>query len=359
MKKVLLISPFPYSKTSRGMDVLTECFEELQWDTNHLIFPNVFYTVKKSTPFNTTVKEFITKKSFFPYVDSVMKSFPNLLFDLMLLYQRQKASFLNFSEYDYIILESGKPLFLLGLIPNTTKIVYRQSDSVRYVLGKNKYYIGLEDEVLQRAEKIIVVKDRFKEILDKKFQEKAQIIRNGYTIPENLNLINPYTVNSLNAIYVGLTKLDVNTLSIICSKIPHLNVHIFGACLTRLDQWRLRNIKNIFYYGFQPKEIYLPYIKYANVAIFPFKDWDGMKWVGFTTKYLNFMYYKLPIVSYLTGEKSEFDGMGVYFAADENDFANTVSKIIESPKKVDSGIDFKFFSHAQRKREYREFINTL
>ena len=28
MKKVLLISPYPYTKTSRGMDVLTECFEE-------------------------------------------------------------------------------------------------------------------------------------------------------------------------------------------------------------------------------------------------------------------------------------------------------------------------------------------
>ncbi len=359
MKKVLLVSPFPYSKTSRGMDVLTECFEQANWQTHHLTFPNVFYTVKKATHFNTTVKELIAKKSYFPYIDSIMKWFPRWLFRLMQTYQASKARFMHFGQYDYIVLESGKPLFLLNLIPIDTPIIYRQSDSVRYVLGSNKYYIGLEDMVLNRAEKIIVVKERFKNILEKDILEKVYVIRNGYTIPKDLKLVNPYKQNSINAIYVGLTKLDVHTLKKIGMELTNLNIHIFGDCLTRLDLWKLRNIKNIFYYGFQPKEQYLAYIKYANIAIFPFKDWDGMKWVGFTTKYLNFMFYKLPIVSYLTGEKSEFEGMGVRFVANENEFVNSVSKIIKSPKKIDTGIDFNFFSHAQRKIEYKKFIDTL
>lgn len=359
MKKVLLVSAYPYSKTSRGMDVLTECFEELNWDTSHLTFPRVFYTVKKSKRFDTSVKEIISNTAFPPYVDSVMYWFPKLLFDIMVQYQRHKASFIDFAAYDCIVLESGKPLFLLDLIPDSTKIIYRQSDSVRYVLGKNKHYIGLEDLILKRAEKIIVVKERFKNLLDKETQKKTHVIRNGFNIPENFTSENPYKDNSLNAIYVGLTKLDVNTLKNICIKITHLNVHIFGSCLTNLDLLKLRNIKNLFYYGFKPKEEYLKYIKYADVAIFPFKDWDGMKWVGFTTKYLNFMYYQLPIVSYLTGDKSEFDGMGVYFASDENDFVEKIVEIIKSPEKVDSGIDFNFYSHTQRIKEYKEFINSL
>ncbi len=359
MKKVLLISPYPYSKTSRGMDVLTECFEELNWDTSHLNFPNVFYTVQKTKQFDTTVNEYIAKKAHIPYVDSVMKWFPKILFSIMLSYQKRKASFIDFDQYDYIVVESGKPLFLLDLIPHNTKIIYRQSDSVRHILGKNKFYIGLEDQIFQRAEKIIVVKERFKKILDEKIQKKVQIILNGYSIPENLNLKNPYKENSSNAVYVGLLKLDVKTLKSICLKIPNLTVHIFGDCLTKLDSWKLRKIKNFTLYGFQAREKFLSYIKYANIAICPFKVWGGMKWEGFTTKYLNFMYYNLPIVSYLTGEESEFEGMGVKFATDADDFAAKVYQVVKSNEKVDSKIDFKFYSHDERKREYKEFIDSL
>lgn len=359
MKKVLLVSPFPYSKTSRGMDVLTGCFDDLNWDTTHLTFPNVFYTVINNEPFNSGVHAIISRRAAIPYIDSIMRWFPKAFFHIMQIYQSSKARFIDFEQFDYIVLESGKPLFLLDLIPDTSKIIYRQSDSVRYILGKNKYYIGLEDKVFERAEKIIVVKERFKNSLAKNIQEKVWVIRNGYTIPKDLKLENPYEPMSVNAIYVGLTKLDVNTLNSICLRNPHLNVHIFGPCLTNMDLWKLKHISNFHFYGFQAKEIYLPYIKFADVAIFPFKQWDGMRWVGFTTKYLNFMYYQLPVVSYLTGDLAEFKGMGVQFASNSDDFADLVAKIIQSPYKIDSGIDFNFFSHEERKKEYKEFIHSL
>ena len=358
MKKVLLISQYPYSKTARGMDVLTECFEELNWDTSHLTFPNVFYTVKKTKPFPTTVKEYIARKAIIPYVDSLMRWFPKPLFTMMLSYQKRKTSFIDFAAYDYIVVESGKPLFLLDSIPESIKIIYRQSDSVRHILGKNKYYIGLEDKILHKAEKIIVVKERYKKLLDEKFHKKVQVIRNGLSIPENIKLTNPYQGNSTNAVYVGIKMLDVKTLKEICLKNPNLKVHIFGTCLTKLDLLRLRKIKNFFYYGFQPREKYLPFIKYADVAICPYKDWYGMK-AGFTTKYLNFMYFKLPIVSYSAGQESEFAGMGVYFVSGAEEFADKVSQIIRSKEKVNLKIDFNFFSHNERKKEYRQLINSL
>ncbi len=359
MKKVLLISPYPYSRTGRGMDVLTECFEESDWETSHLNFPNVFYTVQKTKKFNTNVKEYVAKKVLIPYVDSIMSWFPKFLFKVMVKYQQYKASFINFDSYDYIVVESGKPLFLLDLIPCSSKIIYRQSDSVRHVLGKNKHYIDLEDQIYIRAEKIVVVKERFKNILDKELHLKVKIIRNGYSIPNNLELINPYKPNTINAIYVGLTKLDLKTISQICKNNPKLDIHIFGNCLKKRDLWILKKFENFFYYGFKPRETYLAYIKFANLAIFPFKDWDGMKWVGFTTKYLNFMFYKLPIISYLTGEKSEFDGMGVTFVKNAEEFASEVSKITEKQVKVESNIDFNFFSHEERKKEYKDFIRSL
>jgi len=359
MKKVLLVSPFPYSKTGRGMDVLTECFEECEWQTTHLLFPKVFYSVDKTVKFETKVIELIAKKVFLPYVDSVMKWFPPRLFRLMVRYQSRKVHMIDFSSYDFIVIESGKPLFLLDLIPNHVKIIYRQSDSVRHVLGENKSYIGLEDMIYERSEKIIVVKDRFKNILPESIHMKVSVIRNGYSIPEGLSLENPYPENTENAIYVGLTKLDVSTIKEVCKTNPDLNLHIFGACLKKVDLLKLKNIQNFYYYGFQPREKYLSFIKFADVAVFPFKDWDGMKWVGFTTKYLNFMYFKLPIVSYLTGEKCEFDGMGVHFAENAQDFAEKVSEVIRTEERGSSNIDFHFFSHEERKKEYKQFINSL
>ena len=359
MKKVLLVSPFPYSKTGRGMDVLTESFEESGWETSHLNFPNVFYTVRKKGNFSTNVLQYTSKKALIPYIDSLMKWFPGFLFSLIVSYQRKKASFINFNDYDYVVLESGKPLFLIDKIPGTTKIIYRQSDSVRYILGKNKFYIELEDKVFKRAERILVVKGKFKKLIDEKFQLKSEVILNGYSIPQNINLVNPYDDHTKNAIYVGLSKLDIITLKTISNESPKLNIHIFGDCLKKTDLWKLKKFNNIFYYGFQNQEKYLSYIKYADVAIYPFKKTDGMKWAGFTSKHLNFMYYNLPIISYLTGEKSEFDGMGVHFAENAHDFALKVSKVIESKERGQANIDFHFFSHEERKKEYKEFINSL
>lgn len=359
MKKVLLVSPYPYSRTGRGMDVLTECFEESDWETHHLQFPNVFYSVSKTRKFTTNVKEFYSGKALVPYVDSVMKWFPRWLFNLMCNYQNNKVKGIRLGDYDYIVLESGKPLFLLNIIPEKTRLIYRQSDSVRHVLGKNKYYIQLEDLIYERAEKIITVKDRFKSLLPKHIQAKTNVIRNGYSIPEELNLENPYAEQSKNAIYVGLTKLDYKTIKTICMENPELDTHIFGACLNKKDLLKLRKLKNFHYYGFQPRDMYLSYIKYADVAIFPFKAWDAMKWVGFTTKYLNFMYYNLPIVSYLTGERSEFEGMGVHFAVDPDDFSKKISDILISGERGNAQIDFHFFSHGERKKEYKDFISSL
>jgi hypothetical protein len=359
MKKVLLVSAYPYNQTSRGMDVLTECFDEAGWDTSHLTFPKVFYTINKESEFESRVQEYTAKPALFPYIDGLMYWFPKKFFNAMTIYQALKADAIHFDEFDHIVLESGKPLFLLNIIPTDKKIIYRQSDSVRFVLGRNRYYIALEDTVLERAEKIIVVKDRFKDILPEEFQAKTTVIRNGYTIPKDLNLKNPYPANSQNAIYVGLTKLDVPTLKHISVTLPQLNLHIFGDCLSKIDLWQVRHLSNIFYHGFQPKEKYLPYIKFASLAIFPFKNWAGMKWVGFTTKYLNFLYFKLPVVSYLTGEESEFDGTGVIFARDKIDFARKIKKILETNDRSVVNLNFDFFSHASRKAEYLKFIRSL
>ena len=45
-QRVLLVSSYPFSQTSRGMDVLTEAFEREGWNVDHLNFREHFIRLK-------------------------------------------------------------------------------------------------------------------------------------------------------------------------------------------------------------------------------------------------------------------------------------------------------------------------
>jgi len=355
---VLLVSAYPYTQTGRGMDVLTNVFEIQGWDTTHLIFPNVLYTIKKKIKFDSVVRELLSRFAVIPYLDRLMYWFPKQLFYLYLKYAVSKVDFIDWLKYNYVILESGKPLFLLDVIPESVKIIYRQSDSVRLVLGKGKWYIDLEDRVCQRAERIITVKDYYRNNLPLSSRDKAVTIRNGFSIPEEKIYINPYIERTKNVVYVGLTPLDPKTLDLLCKENKNIEFHIFGSCLKIWQHRRLSINTNFHFYGFCPRDEYLPYLAYADAAIFPFKYFPGMDHVGFTSKYLNFMYFKLPIVSYLTGNRDEFSPYPIHLPQSPEDFSSRLRvAIAEGP--VDYDIDFDFFSHKGRKKEYSQFINML
>lgn len=360
MKKVILVSPYPYTNTGRGMDVLTSTFDEAEgWEVSHLTFPKVFYTVGKKSGFSKTVKELSGKQVLFPYFDRLMYWFPLFLFNWIKRHNNRSARHIRWEKYDYVVIESGKPLFLLEEIPYSVKIIYRQSDSVKRILGKNRYYQQLEDQVFERASQILVVKELEKQLIPQMFEYKVRVIRNGFSLPEQKNLPSPYNGPGPHAVYVGLTPLDVKTLIVILRKVHDLKIHIFGSCLRPWDVLMLKTFNNIHYYGFQPQEVYVPYLQYADLAIYPFKDWGGMKHVGFTTKYLNFMYYGLPIISYLTGSLEDFTGLPIIFASDPEDFAENTAACANNPVKIDYQVDWDFFSLEGRKKEYHQLIRSL
>lgn len=357
-KKVLLVSPYPYTQTGRGMDVLSGLFEEEGWETTHLTFPHVLYTPKKKDLFSTSVTELQGRFTLIPYIDVLMKWFPRWLFRLYQKYAVSKVFFIDWKSYDYVVLESGKPLFLLDTIPDDVTLIYRQSDSVRMVLGKGKWYIDLEDRICLRAQEILIVKDYYRSSLPESTRDKATEIRNGFAIPNDADFENPYSSESRNAVYVGLTPLDSRTLALLCTKNPDIHLHIFGNCLRPWQLVKLKKYQNFHFYGFQPWNLYMKYLKHADAAIFPFKHFSGMDHVGFTTKYLNFMYFRLPIVSYLTGEKSEFDGLPIRFPENSEEFNRNVRQAVDGGP-VEYDFNFEFYSMEGREREYRDFINSL
>ena len=102
----------------------------------------------------------------------------------------------------------------------------------------------------------------------------------------------------------------------------------------------------------------MPVLKHADLAIFPFVRTERMKWFGLTSKFLHFMYFGLPVVSYPTGLPGEFDGLPVRFAADRRAFVNHVGEALTG-KPVSYNLDFTYYGPEARLEEYRAVVRGL
>ncbi|MBI9100674.1 MAG: glycosyltransferase, partial [Spirochaetaceae bacterium] len=158
---------------------------------------------------------------------------------------------------------------------------------------------------------------------------------------------------------VGLHQLDFFTVKILIEKISTCNFHIIGPCLSKKQILKLQGNKNFHYYPFLTKEEYMPMLKEADLAIFPFKRTEAMKWFGLTSKLLHFMYYNLPIVSYPTGLEGEFKDLPIHFADSPYEFLSQVQEVIAEGEKIRYNLDFEYYSCESRKNEYKKFIRTL
>jgi len=341
------------------MDVLAEAFEREDWEVDHLVFPRVFYTPKIPPPRDTRVRCLRPSLTWLPYIDRFMWWVPQGLFEtIRLINVRSLGSIVNFSSYDFVVLESGKPLLLLPEVPRTVKIVYRQSDSVNLALGKGRWYCELENTAFRVSSLIILKKDIYKNYVPKDYRKRTIVIENGMAFPDEISAQNPFREGSLNAIYVGLHPLDIKTLLLLLRRLKNIDFHIIGPCLNIFQRQILRVFPNFFYTRFLPKEAYMPMLKHSNVAIFPFIRTKEMKWFGLTSKFLHFMYFKLPIVSYLTGLPGEFGELPVKFAKDRIDFVDKVAEsIVEKP--VTYAVDFDYYSPPMRMSKYRQAVRSL
>lgn len=358
-RKVLLVSPYTYSISSRGMDVLTKSFEEENWQVDHLTFPFMFISPKIKPPSESKVNCLYARKTYLPYIDRIMFWIPGFLFRLIEKINLKTASAVDFSAYDYIVLESGKPLFLQKIIPAHVPVIYRLSDSVQLVLGKNRHYHQLEKDIFERAKRMVFKKAIYKNFLEDEQKEKVTVIENGMVIPKDLKKNSTFPNKSKNAIYVGLHQLDYKTVQEMVNLSPDCTFHIIGPCLGKNQVKKLRQFPNFRYYPFLSKEEYMPLLRDADLAVFPFRRTPSMKWFGLTSKFLHFMYFSLPIVSYPTGMEGEFDGLPVRFAQSKNEFASEVRSVLQSGEKIQYKIDFDFYSDEKRREEYKKFIRTL
>jgi hypothetical protein len=364
-KKVLLVSSIPLNPTGRGMDVLTHCFAKENWETHHLQFPVYPWSaIKTNHPDN--IKTHRAELCLAPYVDSLMYFIPGFLFRFLVFITTLTARKINLESFDLIVLESGKSLFLLKSIPEHVRIIYRQSDSVKMVLGRGKHYCALEDAVSARAESIILVKEYYRKSILPQYQHKIAVIENGFHLnKEQLTDMGPDPYKKegqtdINAVYMGLAPVDTSTLDYLCSQHHNVAFHIMGPCIKKKNSLKkLTRHSNFTYYGYTNPTEYLPRLKYSDFAIVPYAPWPGIDHVGFTTKYLYFMYFNLPIVTFKRGHHPELALYGIKEAENKEDFSRIVGKLKENHAKINYKVNWNYFSSEGRENEYRNYIRTI
>ncbi len=363
--KYLIISSLPFTNSNRGIDILTSSLIEEGHHVEHLVFPTYYFkknfSAKITANTNGTFNQNYSKRCFIPYHYSTMHWLPNFVTKIIHNLHLRTVTHMDFEKYDVIVLESGKPVMLINRIPEKVKLIYRQSDPVWMLMPKSNYLKKLENKVIERANLVLVVRKVFKDFLPNDLASKAVVWRNGFNIPDNMKYINPFPASKeKNAVYVGLAPIDYETLEFVATEHPDVNFHIIGdRCLKTAESKRLSTKKNIFVHGFMTAKKYLPYVANADFAIVPYaKHSKENYYMGLTSKFLMFMFYKLPIVSYRPRVIEEFANLPVLFADDVSSFSDKVN-IAKTMGKIEYDIDFSYYSYGGRKKELLHFLKNF
>jgi hypothetical protein len=360
MKKVLIVSSTPYSNSNRGIDIICNAYKEKGYIVDHYTFP----TRKRPSKIDNVeenelgINQLYSQKNTIGYYEKLMWFLPELVTKLFIK-EELKSNTVDFNAYSTVVLESGKPLMLAALIPNNVDIIYRQSDPVKLFLSRNRYFWELENHVMKRAKTIFIVRDMFRKYISKDYLYKTITVVNGFNVSKEDPKITKndiFPTDSKNAVYLGFTPLDFDTIDYLCFNHTDVNFNIIGSCLSNKELNRLKRYSNFKYHGVLPSSSYLPLIKYSDIGIMPFKDWKAIKYVGLNSKFLIFMKYGLPIISYKVGAIDEFENLPVKFCDNKHQFSREIEMVKDEKKLMRYNIDFDYYSINGRIKEYFKYL---
>jgi len=146
--RILVVSDREYKETSRGIDMITTYLAKCGHQLDHLVFfRRKRYAEKQITP---NIRQLYLYDSIKLYRGKLQLLFPGFLLLAYFHHIIKKNSFLDYNKYDYVVIESGHPVYLALEISN--KIIYRQSDPTHISFNSNRnFYKKLEIEVIKKA----------------------------------------------------------------------------------------------------------------------------------------------------------------------------------------------------------------
>jgi hypothetical protein len=279
--KILVVSDREYKKTSRGIDLITTLLSEKGHYVDHLVFFRRKRFQEKQVTDN--IRQFYLYDCIKLYRGKLQFIFPGFILLAYFQYIIKKSK-IDFQQYDYVVLESGHPLYLGLNIQN--KIIYRQSDPTNICFNSNrKFYVKLETIVIKKA--VFVTSALNDKYYIPEYKDKIVLWHSGFIPCINSN--NP-SADRYFIIMGG--ELDWKILKKMAIRYPDFNFYVIGI------PGRKMNIKNIITKGYLEYNEYQKLLLSSLLTIIPFSNnyVRQLKQVSFTAKILASMQLGKPIL---------------------------------------------------------------
>ncbi len=357
MKRILIVSGIPYSKSNRGIDTITSYFIEKNYEVSHLVFGiNSLKKIIKAEKIKTDkFQQLFSKASYFSYLGIMGKYFPNFFLKYIIKKTIETVRDIDFKKFDLIILETGKPLFLLDIISKDIPLVIRISDSTEMAFGyKRKIFEILENRAINRSRMVLVVNEEMK----KKYKQidKVLIWKNGF----NRELQDSFFDNPSEKmiIYIGLAKIDYSLINFLAKKNSELKFYIIGP-------HKRKNLnENIIFTGYLSEKEYKNIFRKSICLLLPYSrdTISKLKEGNLTSKMYIAMDLGKPILTVqygtLNGDDKEIN-LFVFRSYEEADqkLKNIVNNKFFKTKKIEKIL--VELELENRKRELEKFLKEF
>lgn len=354
--KILIVSGQKFSKTNRSIDTITEYFIEKNHQVEHLVLG--INKLKNIQKIDTKVKiknfkQLYSEASYFAYLGIMGRVFPEFILNFIKNQTIKTAKFINFSKYDLIILETGKSLFLMDIIPKNISIICRQSDPLEISIRSNrKYFREMEKKAFERS--------IFSLIAHKKSMEEYKELNNliewksGFEI-KNINI--PKKKDSKKKIlsYMGVFKLDFKLIKEFALLNLDNEIHIIGNYKNFL------NLPNVIFHGYLTYDKYIEILKITDCFIVPYheEEVNRMKKLGLTSKYYLPMSLGIPILTKSYGELTQnIEKYNIYTYDKWDEAKIKLDFILKNKFKKNEKVDF-FLENLKIKNRKKELEKIL
>ena len=233
---------------------------------------------------------------------------------------------------DVVLIECGYGVAYYNTLRDTAKnakFIYFATDPLTQV-GLREEFEDLEYKALPKFDLVRVANEE----LATRFPANT----NTVVIPQGLDkkafddmTVSPYKNGTKNLISIGDMAFDQETICHMAKSRADINIHIFGASVDAPHP------DNIIVHGEVDFKTLVPYIKFADVGVMPYKMTADMGYLTKTSlKFLQYTYSGLPILT-PEGPDWEREKIFSYNANDVDSITNALNSALSEIKDIDMG----------------------
>ena len=317
----LVVSDREFKKTSRGIDIITGYLAEKGHFVDHLVFFKRKRFPEKQVTNN--IRQLYFYDPIKIYRSRLQFIFPGFILLFYFKYIIKKQSSINFVKYDYVVLESGHPLYLASEINN--RIIYRQSDPTYISFNSNRlFYKKLENDAIKKA--FFATSAIENKYFPEEYKDKIIHWHSGFIPPkQKLNT----TLEKCFVIISG--ELDWSLIHKMAKKYPDYQFNILSVSKKKT------RLNNISVKGYLDYDNYLKIISSALIAIIPYSVRFAYqhRQHSYTAKIMVPMYLGIPILLKNYGSIQDTDTEKKLFVyRTHNEALTLLEKTIQ---KIESG----------------------